>query len=483
MTDSPTTPDTPRTAHGDAPAGTILVTGATGYVGGLLVQPLLDAGRTVRVLTRDAGKLDRAWADRVEAVEGDAGDAADLDTALAGVDVAYYLLHSMDGQADFRERDRRMAQAFADACERAGVGRIIYLSGLHPEGELSDHLASRVEVGEVFLASSVPAAVFQAAVILGDGSVSFDMLRFLTERLPAMVAPKWLDNRIQPIAIDDVLHYLVHAADLPADVNRTFDIGGPDVLTYTDMIKRFATVTGHRPRTVQTLPVQTPKLAGYWVGLVTPVSPDVAQPLVGSLMHEVVCREHDVARYIPGPSGGPLGFDEAVQRAMADAEPSTGPRNLAIAAGATTVAAALGTWATNPDSPWYKSLDLPPWQPPKLAFPIVWTVLYATIAGVSASAVTTFEDREVDGDAARVRGYWTALGVNLALNAGWSWAFWRAERPWLAAGWSGVLAASSIDLARRAGAAGPGHRNFLLPYAAWCSFATMLSAEIWRRNR
>ena len=209
------------------------MTGATGYIGSRLVPRLLEEGWTVRVLTRDRAKVaDRRWVDEVEIVEGDATVKMSLVEALTDVDVAYYLLHSMDGKPGFAERDRDMARLFGIASFEAGVGRIVYLSGLHPTGRLSHHLASRVEVGDLLMASGVPTAVLQAAVILGSGSASFEMLRHLTHRLPVMVAPKWLNNRIQPIGVRDVLHYLVAAADLPPDVNRTFDIGGPDVLTY-----------------------------------------------------------------------------------------------------------------------------------------------------------------------------------------------------------------------------------------------------------
>ncbi|APH01162.1 oxidoreductase [Janibacter indicus] len=298
--------------------GTALVTGATGYIGGLLVPRLLDDGWTVRVLTRSSERLrGRDWADRVEVVEGDATSESDLRRALSGTDVAYYLLHSMDGGGDLARRDRELAEGFAAAASETGVQRIVYLGGLHPEGaDLSEHLASRVEVGQILLDGPVPAAVLQAAVVLGNGSVSFDMLRYLTERLPVMVAPQWLRNRIQPIAIDDALHYLVGAASLPAEVNRAFDIGGPEVLTYEQMIQRFAAVTGLRRRVVLTLPVLTPWLASHWVGLVTPVDAAVAKPLVGSLVHEVVRREHDLDELVGLPAQGLVGFDEAVRRAM-----------------------------------------------------------------------------------------------------------------------------------------------------------------------
>ncbi len=306
-----------------------LVTGATGYIGSRLVPRLLDEGWTVRVLTRDAGRVsDRWWAETAEVTEGDATSRSDLAAALADVDVAYYLLHSMDSEGGFVERDREMARTFGVAAYEAGVSRIVYLSGLHPsDGTLSDHLASRVEVGDLLMASGVPTAVLQAAVIIGSGSASFEMLRHLTYRLPVMVAPKWLGNRIQPIAVRDVLHYLVGAADLPADVNRTLDIGGPEVITYREMITRFARLAGLLPRTVVSVPVLTPWLASHWVGFVTPVPTGLAKPLVESLLHEVVCTESDIDDLVGPPSGGALGFDRAVTDAIAgdDADPRPEP--------------------------------------------------------------------------------------------------------------------------------------------------------------
>ena len=296
-----------------------LVTGVTGYIGSRLVPRLLDEGWQVRTLTRDAGKVaDRTWRDAVEVVEGDAGSQDVLAAALRDVDVAYYFLHSMDGEGGFVERDRQLARTFGVAAYEAGGDRIVYLSGLHPaDGPLSDHLASRVEVGDILMASGVPTAVLQAAVILGSGSASFEMLRHLTTRLPVMVTPKWLDNRIQPIAVRDVLHYLVRAADLPPQVNRTLDIGGPEVLTYRAMIDRFARIAGLPPRRIVSVPVLTPYLASQWVGLVTPVPTGVAKPLVGSLLHEVVCSEHDIDDLVGPPPCGPLPFDTAVADAIA----------------------------------------------------------------------------------------------------------------------------------------------------------------------
>ncbi|WP_251153903.1 SDR family oxidoreductase, partial [Cellulosimicrobium sp. Marseille-Q4280] len=300
----------------------IAVTGVTGYVGGRLVPELLDAGHEVRALARHPERLaGRDWAgsSQVELVEADASDLDQIRSALQGTDVAYYLIHSLGTGPTFEARDRRTALTFARAAREAGVRRIVYLGGMFPdvpEGELSPHLASRKEVGEILLASGVPTTVLQAAVILGSGSASFEMMRYLTERLPAMTTPKWVDNRIQPIAVRDVLRYLVGSASMPDDVSRAFDIGGPEVLTYRDMMQRYARVAGLPRRRIVSVPVLTPKLSSHWVGLVTPVPSGIARPLVESLQHEVVCQEHDIARYVPDPPGGLLGFDQAVGLAL-----------------------------------------------------------------------------------------------------------------------------------------------------------------------
>jgi uncharacterized protein YbjT (DUF2867 family)/tryptophan-rich sensory protein len=455
----------------------VLVTGATGYVGGLLVPELLDRGWPVRVLSRRPdGVADRPWADRVDVVAGDANDAVALGRALSGVEVAYYLVHSMDGDGDFVERDRRAARTFADSARAAGVNRIVYLSGLHPPGALSRHLASRVEVGRILMASGVPTAVLQAGVVLGDGSASFDMLRHLTERLPAFVAPKWLRNRIQPIAARDAVHYLAEAATLGVQHNRTFDIGGPEVLTYADMMRRYACVTGLGRRHIVTLPFLTPGLASHWVSLVTPVGSAIARPLVGSLVHDAVCHEADLARLVPAPPWGPTTFDDAIRIATADVDPTAWRRRLRQAAGTVGAAAVVGSLLTNPRSRWYRNLDVPRWQPPPWAFPVVWTALYAEVAIASAAAMA--ESEAAEGDAFR-----RALSANMALNAAWSGVFFRGEAPRSAAVECAALTLSSADLARRAARTGRGKGVALGAYAAWCGFATVLSAEIARRNR
>lgn len=463
-----------------------LVTGATGYVGGLLVPRLLAAGWRVRVLTRDAAHLDAPWIDDVEIAEGDAHERADLDRALAGVDVAYFLIHSMDAGAGFAETDREVARAFGAAAGEAGVRRIVYLSGLHPDGELSDHLASRVEVGEILLASGVPTAVLQAAVLLGHGSASFEMLRHLTTRLPIAFGPKWLNNRIQPIAIDDALHYLVAAADLPSDVNRTFDIGGPDVLTYIDMMKDFARATGLRPRHIATVPVMTPQLASYWVGLVTPVDAAVARPLVGSLVHEVVVQEDDLTALVGPPPGGPTPYREAVRRAMAGLGRDHALALVAGTVGGVVAASVLGSVVTRPRDPWYLALDKPRWQPPAAVFPIVWPALFTAIAATCATALVALDEQAAEGEpgaAAERDRLARALAGNLVLNAAWSALFFGLRRPGVAAAEGVALAASSADLVRRVGATSRTRGVVLAPYAAWTAFASVLTTEVWRRNR
>ena len=265
----------------------VAVTGVTGYVGGRLVPELLDAGYRVRAVARNPTRLrGRPWYDQVDVVAADAADPDQIAAALEAVDIAYYLIHSLGTGRRFEARDRRSALTFGRAAREAGVGRIVYLGGLFPEGEdTSPHLESRKEVGEILLACGVPTTVLRAAVILGSGSASFEMMRYLTERLPAMTTPRWVDNRIQPIAIRDVLRYLVGSADMPPEVSRAFDIGGPEVLTYRQMMQQYAAVAGLRRRVIVGVGVLTQRLSSLWVSLVTPVPAGIARPLVESLIH------------------------------------------------------------------------------------------------------------------------------------------------------------------------------------------------------
>jgi uncharacterized protein YbjT (DUF2867 family) len=315
----------------------ILVTGATGYVGGRLAPRLLEAGYDVRVLVRDPRRLRNApWSEQVEVVTGDLTDRRSLVAAMAGVDVVYYLVHAMTAGGDFEQTELSSARNVAVTAKAAGVSRIVYLGGLHPDvdsGELSAHLRSRAEVGRILMESGVPTAAFQAGTVIGSGSASFEMIRHLTEVLPYMPAPKWVRNFIQPIAIRDVLYYLTEAATLPSEVNRTFDIGGPDVLRYGQMMNGYAVEAGLRQRPIASLPVLTPWLASQWVNLVTPIPRQLAVPIIASLQYDCVVSEHDIAEYIPDPEGGLTGYRRAVRLALAkmrDGEVETSWQNATV---------------------------------------------------------------------------------------------------------------------------------------------------------
>lgn len=295
-----------------------LVLGATGYIGGRLVPRLLAAGYRVRVLVRSPARLPAfAWGDDVEVVVGSADDRDAVDAAVDDVDVLFYLVHSMGSGADFERRDLDAAETVASAVDAAGIDRVVYLGGLHPDGvELSPHLRSRVAVGDCFLAAVTPALVLQAGVVIGSGSASFEMIRHLTDVLPYMPAPKWVRNRIQPIAVRDVLHYLLAAARVRGDVNRAVDIGGPDVLRYGQMMNGYAVEAGLRQRAIAALPVLTPALASHWVNLVTPVPRSIARPLIASLQHDCVMKDHTVDDLIPRPESGLTPYREAVSLAL-----------------------------------------------------------------------------------------------------------------------------------------------------------------------
>ncbi|MGK3949113.1 SDR family oxidoreductase [Microbacterium sp. K2] len=302
----------------DGSAPRALVLGATGYIGGRLTPRLLNAGYRVRALARDAARAASfPWGAECEIVEGSADDADAVAEAMKDVDVVYYLIHSMTAGKGFEESDERAATTVADAAAKAGVRRIVYLGGLHPDDvKLSPHLRSRVRVGEIFLESGVPTLVLQAGVVIGSGSASFEMIRHLTDVLPYMPAPKWVRNRIQPIAVRDVLHYLLGAARVDDEVNRAVDIGGPDVLRYGQMMNGYALEAGLRQRAIASLPVLTPGLASHWVNLVTPVPRSIARPLVASLQNECIVKDHAIDELIPQPEGGLTPYRTAVSLAL-----------------------------------------------------------------------------------------------------------------------------------------------------------------------
>lgn len=285
--------------------GPVLVTGATGYLGGRLVPRLLERGFTVRCLARDPRKLAaRDWAShpRLELAAGDAGDRAALAAALAGCRAAYYLVHSMlVAGGEYAARDRELAATFRDAAAAAGVERLVYLGGLGETGTgLSEHLASRREVEAVLADGPVPVTVFRAAMIIGSGSASFETLRYLVERLPWMVTPRWVETECQPIAVRDVLRYLVDCLGVPETAGRTLDIGGPEVLSYREILQLTAAALGLPRRRIVPVPVLTPRLSSLWIHLVTPISARIARPLAEGLRNRVVCRDDEAERLLPG---------------------------------------------------------------------------------------------------------------------------------------------------------------------------------------
>ncbi len=282
----------------------VLVTGATGYIGGRLVPRLLEAGYPVRCLVRSPRKLSsRLWAKHpaVQIVEGSAENEDELVHAMQGCAVAYYLIHSMMAVGPaYRDHDRTLAEIFARAAQRAGLKRIIYLGGLGETGAgLSEHLTSRREVEAALASTSVPVTVLRAAMIIGSGSASFEILRYLVERLPIMVTPRWVKTQSQPIAIRNVLHYLVACLQTPETIGRTLDIGGADILTYREIMEVMAEALGLRRRVIFPVPVLTPRLSSLWIHLVTPISHRIARPLTEGLRNRVVCRDDEAARLMP----------------------------------------------------------------------------------------------------------------------------------------------------------------------------------------
>ena len=304
---------------GPSPASRcIAVTGATGYIGGRLVPRLLDSGYPVRCLVRSPGKLqDREWAadPRAEIRQVGLEDAEAVAAALTGCHAAFYLVHSMvSSGAAYAEHDRELALTFAQAARRAGVERIIYLGGLGETGPgLSSHLASRREVEQALGSTGVPVTVLRAAMIIGSGSASFEILRYLVERLPVMITPKWVSTLCQPIAVRNVVGYLVGTLAVPETAGGVFDIGGPDVMCYRDILRLVAKELGLRHRWIIPVPVLTPRLSSYWIHLVTPLSASIAKPLAEGLRNPVVCRESRITVLIPQTL---LGVRDAIRAAL-----------------------------------------------------------------------------------------------------------------------------------------------------------------------
>jgi uncharacterized protein YbjT (DUF2867 family) len=300
---------------------TVLVTGATGYVGGRLIPRLLSEGYTVRALARDATRIeDRNWFEDVEVIEGDVLDPNTLETVFDGVQAAYYLIHSMMAGSEYHQRDLKAARQFGSFAQGAKIQRIIYLGGLgDPNADLSRHLRSRQQTGEALREAGVPVFEFRAGVIVGAGSISFEMIRYLTERIPLMICPRWVFTRTQPIHISNVLDYLLASIRLPGNENRIIGIGGPEVMSYSDMLQGYADARGLK-RWILPVPVLTPRLSSYWVHWVTPIPAAVARPLIDGLRDEVLVRD-DTARHL-FPEIKLIDYQTAVCKALEHLEAS-----------------------------------------------------------------------------------------------------------------------------------------------------------------
>jgi len=306
----------------------VLVLGATGFIGGRLIPELLKKNIKLRVLVRNPEKLSHAIHDNtaIEVYQGDLLTTQGLNAALGGVHSAYYLVHSMGGKSifkntEFAEKDKEAARNFITAAGGAGLKRVIYLGGLgEAEDRLSEHLKSRAEVAEILSSGTPAATTLRAAIIIGAGGASFEMLRHLVERLPVMLCPRWIDTRIQPIALRDVLSYLIGCLMNPETAGESFDIGGPEILTYREMMQQYAEARGLARRIIIGVPFLTPTLSAYWVDLVTPVPSGIAHPLIEGMINEVICRDNRIDNIVQIEK---THFREAVK--MAFSEEKSGP--------------------------------------------------------------------------------------------------------------------------------------------------------------
>ena len=302
----------------------VLVTGATGFVGSNLVPALLERGHEVRVLVRDPTRYDGP--DEVEVAVGDLLEPGTFDDALEGIDAAYYLVHSMQAGEDFEQRDKRAARNFADAAGAAGVDRVIYLGGLGEEHEdLSPHLKSRREVEHTLAEGDYDLTTLRAAIIIGDGSASFEMIRQMDRRLPVMTTPQWVETPSHPIAVDDVIAYLVGVLDVPETAGGTYDVGGPEVMSYAEILKRTGKVMGTGEPYIIPIPVLSPRLSSYWIGFVTDVPTSVARPLIEGLKNPVVADDEAIRELLPVEL---TPFETAVERALGERDARLAARQI-----------------------------------------------------------------------------------------------------------------------------------------------------------
>jgi tryptophan-rich sensory protein/uncharacterized protein YbjT (DUF2867 family) len=456
----------------------ILLTGATGYVGSRLLAALLSRGRALRCLARRPDALPEAA--RATAIQGDVLEETQLRRAMEGVDTAYYLVHAMTGSGDFAEIDRRSARLFGAVARDAGVRRIIYLGGLGRGAGLSHHLSSRQEVGSVLREAGVPVVELRASVIIGAGSISFELARTLVDKLPAMVTPRWVRTPAQPIAIDDVIAYLLEALDVDLPQGGVFEIGGADRTSYGGIMAEYGRQRGLR-RWMISVPVLTPRLSSLWLALVVPRHARVGKLLIDGVKNETVVSDERALRVF---SVRPVGIAEAVRRAVAGLDPElpapSGARSavaLAVCLMATFAAAGIGGLLSgNSVGDWYPSLAKPAWTPPGWLFGPVWTLLYFMM-GIAAWRVW-----RRDG----IREARLSLGVfafHLVFNAAWSGIFFGLREPGLAFAeiiglWLLIVVTTLLFSARDRTAA-----VLMAPYLAWVSFAAVLNGAIAWLNR
>ncbi|MEY4422824.1 MAG: hypothetical protein RL581_1362 [Actinomycetota bacterium] len=368
----------------------ILVTGATGYVGGRLVRNLLEQGYQVRVFVRDEKKVAQySWANSVEISVGNVSDYQAIRSALDGIDVAFYLLHSINSATQFDQIEREMAATFGNAAADAKIKQIVYLGGIANDKKTSRHLQSRTETGIELAKHGVPVLELRAGIIIGSGSASFEMLRHLTHRLPIMTTPKWVKNRTQPIAIRDVLYYLSKSIELTNAVSGVYDIGGPEVASYEIMMQKFAAIAGLRKRIVIKVPVLTPSLSSLWIGFVTPVPTTLARPLVESLISEVVVDpEKSIDKLIPKPDAGLTPINTAIE--------------LALEMVSNNKIETRWSDATSPTAPWQKAQGDPSW-----------------------AGATEFKDVRVQYSDAPIENVWACIerigGENGWYGSDWLW--------------------------------------------------------------
>lgn len=486
---------------------TALVTGATGYVGSLLVGRLADSGWAVKVLVRDAGKARRMpWAHMIRdtpqpasgdvaIVVGNALEQRDVERALEGVDVAWYLLHSMGNERDFADEECEMAEVFARAVKHAGTERIVFLGALAPMGEKSLHLESRREVGRILERSGATTVGLSAGLVVGDRSSSFAMLRHLAERLPMIVAPRWMHNRITPISEKDLLYLLDIAGTADIPESRLFDIGSAEEVSYVEMLTRYVTHFRLGRKRVLTAPIGNARLAAWAISVLTPVDRHLAEPLVESMLHDTIVAEWDFSRVVGEPPGGLDDLDEAFAATAPTIRPHRWRKIFAGVSGSVAATAVVASALMRVNSSWYRNLPKTSLTPPRWVFPVVWTLLYTDIALVGSLTLADIgeadpSDMSTASATAQLtpkeKGFIAALGANLALNAAWPLVFFRLRHLPAATVEGAMLAASSIDLVRRVWKVNASRGAGLTPYALWTAYAATLTARVAykaRRNR